>query len=498
MPASLPSASLPSPSGGSVDPLANPGAFATGLKFTDITGQVSSAFGGTGKHKISFARAAMTVPLDWAHPRNGKTVTIVVVRARAAAQKHRIGSLVINPGGPGASGTLAAIELAIDELPTDVLDRFDIVGFDPRGIGASSPIHCISDKEKDAELELPADPTTDAQWAADIGEQQRVANECYQAYGSDLTYYSTTETVRDMDALRAKLGDSKLTYLGYSYGTLLGAEYASAYPSRVRAMVLDGAVDPTLSTTESDNIQAAGFQLAFSHYAASCGKNCKLGPDPQTFVLNLMKQSDANPIPSGSSSDHRVVKGQAVLYAVISALYDRSQWSDLTSALVEAQHGNGSGVLALDDQYNERQSDGTYTNIEDANVTIGCADSTDRPSVAQAKELAPQWRATNPLFGGSAASTLPFCSLWKAPADASIPIQNNHAPTILVVGTTGDPATPISGARHLSSLLGTADLLVWQGDGHTAYPKTSCVTKDVDSYLVDLAAPPADTTCPAG
>ena len=487
----------PAPSGAA---LQDPGAFATNLDFTDISKQVNNALNGVTSRKLSFARAVMKVPLDWAHPDNGKTVSITVLRVRSQSQHNRIGSLVVNPGGPGGSGTEAALDLAVSELPQAILDRFDIVGFDPRGVALSDPIKCIPAKEKDAELNLPPDPTTDAQWQANIDEAKKVADECHSIYGNDLTFFSTAETVRDMEALRAKLGDSKLTYLGYSYGTLLGAEYASAYPDKVRALVLDGAVDPTIDSVQQDQTQAAGFQLAFSHFAANCekkGSACGLGGNPQAFVQNLMKSADAKPIPSGSSKDKRVVEAGAVLLAVISALYDESQWDQLESALVDASKGDGAGVLALDDQYNERQPDGSYSNIQDANAAIGCADETDRPPLSEAKQLEPQWRASNPLFGGSAASSLAFCSFWKAPPDKPIKVTDNHAPTVLVIGTTGDPATPISGARHLAALLGSGDLLVWQGDGHTAYPKTSCVTNDVDNYLIELKAPAPESSCPA-
>lgn len=487
----------PVPSGAAIK---DPGSFATNLTFTDISKQVNDALAGSTDRKLLFARAVMKVPLDWANPANGKTVSITVLRVRSQSQHDRIGSLVVNPGGPGGSGTEAALDLAVGELPQAILDRFDIVGFDPRGVALSDPIQCIPAKEKDAELNMPPDPTTDAQWAANIAEAKKVADECYSIYGSTLQFYSTAETVRDMEALRAKLGDDKLTYLGYSYGTLLGAEYASAYPDKVRALVLDGAVDPTINSVDQDKTQAAGFQLAFSHFAAACtakGSSCGLGSNPQAFVQDLMKSSDAKPIPSGSSKDKRVVEGGAVLLAVISALYDQSQWDQLTKALVDASKGDGSGVLALDDQYNERQADGSYTNIQDANAAIGCADETDRPTVDQARALQAQWRASNPLFGGSAASSLAYCSLWKAPPDKPIKVTDANAPTVLVIGTTGDPATPISGARHLAALLGSGDLLVWQGDGHTAYPKTKCVTSDVDNYLIDLKAPAPDSTCPA-
>ncbi|MGH8890425.1 MAG: alpha/beta hydrolase [Acidothermaceae bacterium] len=479
--------------------IANPGAFASNLTFTDISDQVNKALTGVTDRKLTFGRGVLKVPLDWANPGNGKTVSITVIKIRSATQHDRIGSLVVNPGGPGGSGTEAALDLAVSELPQAILDRFDIVGFDPRGVSLSDPIQCIPAKEKDAELNMPPDPVSQAAWDANVAEETKVANECYGIYGSDLAFYSTAETVRDMEALRAKLGDSKLTYLGYSYGTLLGAEYASAYPDKVRALVLDGAVDPTISSVDQDKTQAAGFQLAFSHFSASCEKkaSCPLGSDPVAYVQNLMASSDKNPIPSGSSKDKRVVKDGAVLLAVISALYDESQWDQLTTALTDASKGNGAGILALDDQYNERQSDGTYTNIEDANATIACADETDRTSVAQARALQPQWRAANPLFGGSAAASLDYCSLWKAPPDKPIKVTDNHAPTVLVVGTTGDPATPISGAKHLAALLGSGDLLTWQGDGHTAYPKTDCITNAVDAYLIDVKAPAPGTTCPA-
>jgi pimeloyl-ACP methyl ester carboxylesterase len=480
------------------DGRANPGAFATDLNWSDITKQVNDAVGPT-KRKLTFARASMSVPLNWADA-EGKKITITVLRVRSTTQHNRLGSLVVNPGGPGGSGVDAALQLAIDELPAGILDRFDIVGFDPRGIGLSHPLKCISDKTKDAELNLPADPTTEAAWQQSIGSATQVAQNCYAVYGNDLTYFSTTETVRDMEALRAKLGDPKLTYLGYSYGTLIGAEYASAYPDKVRALVLDGAVDPTINTVDQDKTQSAGFQLAFSRFATACtkkGSTCKLGADPQGFVTRLMAKAAANPIPSGDASDPRKAGDGAVLLGVISALYDQTKWPTLTTALVHADKGDATGILALDDQYNERSPDGTYSNIEDANAAIGCADTVQRPTVAQARALEPVWRASNPLFGGSAASGLGFCSLWKAPPDEQIVVGDKHAAPILVIGTTGDPATPISGARHLATLLGSGRLLVWDGDGHTAYPKTSCVTNDVDAYLIDLKVPPAATTCPA-
>ncbi len=485
-----------------IDARANPATQASDLHFSDITKQMRSALAGSGStvSQFSFAKAVMTVPLDWSHAGDGRTVGLTVVRIRSSKQHDRIGSLLVNPGGPGVSGIEYALEAAADELPQAILDRFDIVGFDPRGVGLSSPISCIPNAQKDAELKEPADPISQTAWDAQVADTQRTANECYAKYGSALTYYSTAETVRDLDALRAKLGDAKLSYLGYSYGTLLGAEYASAYPTRVRALVLDGAVDPTLNTSADDLAQAGGFQLAFAHYAAACakeGSSCKVGPDPNAFLAKLLARADAHPIPSSNHSDKRVAKSGAVLLAVLSALYDQTEWTTLTEALSDASHGDAAGVLSLDDQYTERDSDGSYANVEDANEAISCADTPDRPTVTQARALQPQWSKIDPLLGGSQASGLYSCSLWKAPADAPITIADHHGPPVLIVGTLGDPATPIAGARHMTALLGTADLLVWQGDGHTAYPKTPCVTSDVDAYLINLTAPPAGTTCPA-
>ncbi len=350
-------ASVASPiASSSNDGRSDPSAFASNLNWTDITKQLSAAVG-DNKHTFSYAKATMQVPLNWADV-TGKKISITVLRIRSASQKNRIGSLVVNPGGPGGSGIEAALSFAVDEFPDAILNRFDIVGFDPRGIGLSDPIQCITDKQKDAELNLPADPKTAAQWQAEIADATKVAQECYTEYGSDLTYYSTAETARDMEALRAKLGDPKLTYIGYSYGTLIGAEYASAYPDKVRALVLDGAVDPTISSIDQDKTQAAGFQLAFSHFAASCtakGSSCKLGSDPQQYVLNLEAKAAAHPIPSGDSSDKRTADDGAVLLGVISALYDETQWPDLITALADANKGDASGILSLDDQYNERE-----------------------------------------------------------------------------------------------------------------------------------------------
>ena len=414
-----------------VDARSDPAASASALTFADVTKQVRSALKGSGSKasQLTFGEGVMTVPLDWAQAGDGHTLGLTVIRIRSSKQHDRIGSLVINPGGPGVSGLEYALEAAADELPQAILDRFDIVGFDPRGVGLSSPLTCIPDQQKDRELDEPADPASQTQWDAEVAETQSVANECYAKYGSSLTYYSTAETVRDLDALRAKLGDPKLSYLGYSYGTLLGAEYASAYPTRVRALVLDGAVDPTISTTDDALAQAGGFQLAFNDYAASCVKqNCKIGPDPATFLADLESKADAHPIPSSDKSDKRVAGSGAVQLAVVSALYDETEWDTLTQALIDASKGDAAGVLGLDDEYTERNSDGTYSNVEEANDAIACADTPDRPTVAQARALQPQWAKLDPLLGGSQAAGLYSCSLWKAPADPPIPITNQQRP----------------------------------------------------------------------
>lgn len=469
------------------------------LTYRDCTGAIKGEIAGQpgSDRDLSFSCGIMPVPLDYANP-GGQTLSMFVVRARLAGQTGRVGSLVINPGGPGGSGTDAVIGLAL-QLPEEVLRRFDLVGFDPRGVGLSDPVQCISPAEKDAETATDPDARTNAEYAAQVAQAKQVADACYAKYGDKLGLFNTTATARDMDQLRQALDEPKLSYLGYSYGTLLGAVYATLFPGRIRTVVLDGAVDPTIDEVASAAAQAGGFEDAFNEFAANCtagGASCPLGAAPRGFLTRLLAKARATPIPSSTARDTRRATAGNVLLAVVSALYDRGDWPKLTAALVAADHGDAKGVLALDDAYNQRNPDGTFSNILDANLAITCADTDQRLSETTIKAKLAQWRTQYPLFGTTLALSLITCQVWKAPRHPVPKVSAPTTPTILVVGTRHDPATPYVAAQHLAAVLGHAVLLTWDGDGHTAYPKTRCIATAVDQYLISDTVPKPQTTCP--
>jgi len=447
-----------------------------------------------GDRPLSFGCGKLRVPLDYRDP-SRKAIDLFLIRIRLAGQQNRIGSLVVNPGGPGASGADAAIALALT-LPTDVLARFDVVGFDPRGVGLSSPVECISDQVKDHSLEL--DPDAPDALAAQAKLSGQISSDCVAKYGDDLQHYNTEETARDLDLVRQAVGDSRLTYLGYSYGTRLGSVYAQLFPKRVRALVLDGAVDPKAGEVASAQTQAAGFERAFDQFAADCKARraaCLIGPDPRATVNRILAEARRSPIPGGSGG--RKATAGPVLLAIVSALYDRGDWAQLESALADADHGNSSGLFTLADRYNERDSKGHYTNLIDANTAIDCADTAGQVPDATVRRALTSWRKQYPLFGTSQALGLLTCQQWRVPREPPPAVRAAGAPPVLVIGTVNDPATPYASAKVLASTLASGRLLTWQGEGHTAYPKTTCVTSAVDAYLVNLKVPAANATCAA-
>jgi pimeloyl-ACP methyl ester carboxylesterase len=303
-----------------------------------------------------------------------------------------------------------------------------------------------------------------------------------------------------MDLVRQAVDDKKLTYLGYSYGTRLGSVYASIFPDRVRAMVLDGAVNPLADELAAAEGQAAGFENAYHQFAADCrrrGSGCRIGPDASQFLARLLAKARRSPIHSGRSGERRVATAGHVLLAAISALYDQKDWPDLESALAQADSGDATGVFALADQYSQRDPHGGYTNILDANIAVNCADSASVVGDATVRRALDSWRAKYPLFGTSLALGMLGCQQWRAPRHPLPRVRAAGAPPILVVGTTHDPATPYASAQVLTRELGSATLLTWDGEGHTAYPKTSCVTRAVDAYLFTVAVPRQGASCPA-
>jgi pimeloyl-ACP methyl ester carboxylesterase len=305
-----------------------------------------------------------------------------------------------------------------------------------------------------------------------------------------------------MDRLREALGDEKLTYLGYSYGTTLGSTYAEMFPDKVRAMVLDGATDPDADPVADAEGQAAGFEDAFDAFAKNCldlRAGCPMGKTPRTYLEKLLDEAEAAPIPTKDKGDDREATAGDVLTAVAAALYDEDAWPQLSQALVAARKGDAAGVFTLADAYTQRLDDGSYSNLFDANRAINCADTDEEDQVSEEeiRSLVAEWTKEYPLFGPSSATALYDCNVWDAERTPLPERDAEGSPPILVIGTEGDPATPLAGAVDMAKDLDSGVLLTWQGEGHTAYPKTKCVTKAVDAYLIDEKAPKDDLTCPA-
>ncbi|MDQ1644681.1 MAG: hypothetical protein QOJ50_865 [Cryptosporangiaceae bacterium] len=438
---------------------------------------------------------AMQVPADWSDP-GGPTLGLALLRIPHTG-RGAIGSLLVNPGGPGASGVEFGAYAAL-LVPAEIRQKFDLIGFDPRGVGRSMPVSCISDADKDATAAADPDPPTQPAFDEQVTLAKRVATGCGAKYGEALGVINTEQTARDMDAIRAAVGDKKLSYLGYSYGTLLGSVYAALFPGKVRALVLDGAVDPKQDSVVASESQAAGFEQAFDAYAKDCrrrGSACQVGPDARKSVLSILAATRAKPVPGRNGEKRAATAGYALL-AVVAALYSQREWPELSSALGKLRSGDPTEVFALADSYNERGPDGHYSNQTDAHLAVECTDEGHSPGAAEIRSLQGQWDGKYPLFGGALALSLLSCTDWPAKRDPYPTGAATGSPPILVIGTTGDPATPYENAGKLAAQLGTGRLLTWEGEGHTAYPQTKCIRDAVDGYLLRGSTPPAGTRCP--
>lgn len=458
---------------------------------------------GRGAPDMTYECSTITVPRDWTASATPGTDTfsIELIRARSSKQRDRIGSLVLNPGGPGGSGIDTAVYLsfgpAFGGLPDEITERFDIVGFDPRGVARSSPVKCISDADLDATFGYDPDPDTEREFAGLVSLTNRIGDACGDRYGDRLRLFSTEQTARDIDAIRAAVGDQKLTYLGYSYGTLLGATYAHLFPRNVRALVLDGAVDPRQNFLAGSESQAKGFERAFDNFAVWCAQTpakCPIAPDARAAVTAAIEKARVSP---AKDSHGRVATPGWVFYAVISSLYTESGWEDLATAIDRIGRGDPSSAFELADAYAQRDEDGDYSNLFDANLAINCSDQEERVGRERIRQLQGEWRTKYPLFGPALAVGMLSCTEWPGQRDPYPTGPATGAPPILVVGTTGDPATPYEQTGKLADLLGVGRVLTWEGEGHTAYPQTRCITDAVDRYLIDLTVPSEGQRCPA-
>jgi pimeloyl-ACP methyl ester carboxylesterase len=442
--------------------------------------------------------ASLTVPLDYRHP-SATTIKISVLKVPAADPTTRIGSLVINPGGPGEPGTTYAA-LGAQAFGQPLLDHYDIVGFDPRGTGDSSPVDCLSDSALDRYLGADPEPSTPGEVAALRATQHQMATGCSRLSGALASHISTVEAARDMDILRAALGEGTLNYLGSSYGTKLGATYAQLFPHRVGRFVLDGAVDVSLGTRQLTLQQAAGFQRALEAYAENCvdsSGGCFLGntvPDVLQTISTLIDQIAAKPLPAG---DRELTAGNA-FYGMAVTLYSRTYWVLLTQALRAALGGDGQPLMLLADAYASRNPDGTFQNNSmEAFLAISCLDDPWSIPATRVPSQFPAFEKASPVFGKVFAWTLTSCRGFSPRSDEPVPtIHARGAAPIVVVGTTRDPATPFAWAVALAHQLDSGVLLRRDGDGHTGYHTgNSCIDHAVESYLVSGIVPRNNTSC---
>jgi pimeloyl-ACP methyl ester carboxylesterase len=444
-----------------------------------------------------FECAVLPVQLDADDPSAG-AVDLAVTRRLATDQAQRIGSLVVNPGGPGASA-VEYLQSAWQQVPEPVRARFDLVALDPRGVGRSSPVRCLDTAGLDTYFALDPDPDDDAELQALQEGNRRLVDGCAATSGRVLPYVSTADAARDLDLLRASLGDEGLTYLGYSYGTSIGAAYLERYPGNVRAMVLDGGIDPSLTWDALLEGQSTGFDTALAAFLEDCERTrCafRRQVDGELGVAYDALAARVEREPLRGDGARTVGPGEFSL-GVGAGLYSRANgWPAIAQGLAQAQRGDGQTLLALSDSYLSRDGDG-YANISEANLAVNC---TDRPwprDVRPYLELADRVEAAAPRFGRAIALSGLACALWPVEAERRPgPVAGEGAPPVVVIGTTRDPATPYAWSQALAAQLSSGVLITYDGDGHTVYRTGApeCVRGAVDAYLLTATAPPT-TDC---
>jgi pimeloyl-ACP methyl ester carboxylesterase len=448
--------------------------------------------------------ATLSVPVDWNQP-TGAQVALAIARRPADDQRHRLGSLVINYGGPGDPGT-QSLRLGANDLPAAIRRRFDLVSFDPRGTGASRSISCVDDATYDRILAQ--DPTPDSpgqllSFYNGTNGPVDLVQACIDRQGGWLAQVGTRNTARDLEALRVALGESKLTFLGYSYGTVIGAVYAQMYPDRIRAMVLDGAVNLSATAQSELHDQATGFEQALDAFLADCAANGRCAfhqhGDPRAALEALRQRFEGGlQLPVG---DGRQAGATLFYLALASGLYDRANgWPFLARGLAAAVRGSGAGLAALADILSGRGPDGHFDNLQAALATIRCDDRHD-PLVSFSDFQAnyAQYSQQFPIFGAFLASSPLGCDPRlpsPAPGEQVGDVRVTTAPPILIVGTTADPATPYAGALDLQQRLAGSRLLTLVSTEHAGYGKgITCVDDAVDRYLLGRVLPPAGDRC---
>lgn len=433
-----------------------------------------------------FECAKLAVPLNYAKPFE-KVISISVIKLKST--QNTLGSLVLNPGGPGGSGINYARAAEYVTSP-QLRANFDIVGFDPRGVGESTPIICLDAKETDAYIASDGTPDDQKELDESIAILTNFGNECAKNSPDLINFVDTESAARDVDILRAALGDKKLNWLGKSYGTFLGATYADLFPQNVGRMLLDGAIDPKLTNLELAKGQAAGFDEALSRFVANCltKADCPLTGNVDEGIAQIQKMlNDLDSNPSTLDDGREFTQAMGVL-GVVGGLYDVTYgWANLRPMLAKAFADNFNALAKSVDLYTSRNSNGTYSdNSNDAIMAINCIDRPDRGTIEEAIGLVEQWSQFAPVFGSYLAWGNIGCSYWPAPAVGKPhAISAKGSGPILVLGTTHDPATPYVWAQSLADQLDQGLLLTLDGDGHTAYGQGSgCIDAIVDRYFL--------------
>ena len=433
-----------------------------------------------------FKCATYKVPRDYNNLDSGE-FDIAVMKHQA---ESALGNLVVNPGGPGGSGVDYAYsyETAFTKA---VYESFNIVGFDPRGVGRSSAIDCLTNDETDAAYAATSYPENEADLAQMQAENQNFAKKC-KSNNEALQFYSTANAARDMDILRELLGDKELNFLGKSYGTYLGTLYAKFFPDKVGRFVLDGAVDPTLDSAAQTLQQAVGFDSAFDAFAQDCIKqsSCVLNSDPANQIQNKLAEIRKNPISVG---DRKLTESLAV-YGIAFGLYDRKfGWPELRSALKDLFSGDGKSLLLMADSYNRRDAKGNYNSNDASSLpVISCDDfPSSEPDVEAIKKAAP-------IFGKYVAYSDMNCQFLPKPKYELITAPIQLQSSVLVIGTSNDPATPYQWAVKLAALLQNSVLISVSGEGHTGYNRDiGCVDQAVEKYLISGVIPAQNLACSA-
>ncbi len=447
-----------------------------------------------------FQCTTLDVPVDYSDLTIG-TFEISVLRFLAADQKNRIGSLVVNPGGPGSSGVNYAYNAEYLFSP-DITDRYDIVGFDPRGVGESAPIRCFTDSEIDENYAADGKPDGAAELADAIKETKEYVEKCLDQ-NDYLTSFSTANAARDMDVLRAALGDEKLNYMGKSYGTFMGSLYAQLFPEKIGRVVLDGAVDPTISQYDQVLTQAVSFDNALTNFLQECekNKNCSLPSDvdqARKAIISLLEVTAKKPIPlKNPDGDKRQVTETLLILGMAEAFYDSEEgWPILRKALGEIKSGYGDEMIKLADKYSGRQRDGSYRSNEfDSGSIIDCLDFSDTRTVEDITKDSKEISKLAPVFGPYLGYAGLTCKYLPPTTPVSITLISVEAP-ILIIGTTRDPATPYAWAVALQKIIANSQLMTLVGDGHTGHNRGSaCIDNAVDDFYLKGVLPAKNLRC---